>query len=485
LIRYLKGLSRAKQGSIWVGGGYALSQLVRLGSNVLLAALLFPEAFALMGIIAALLAGMTMLSDVGIGPSIIQNARGTQRSFLATAWTLQLVRGVLLFVIVCLATPLVVAIYTVNDPMGEELRWLLPLVGSTLIITGLMSTRYHVCIRNLDIARITIAEVVAQLISALVTVIIAWQTGSLVSLAIGAITHASLLVGLTHLYLPGKPDQLSIDPEALHDIWHYGKWVFLSTAISFLSMQADKLMMPRLFSLEQAGVYAIAVGLSSIASAVIGRMQHQIVFPRLSELFSQKKTFAESTISLRHYTYGGSALLCWAVAVLAPHFIQIFYDARYHDAAAYFALLAFSAWLTTVDGFYGAGFLASGRPRLVAFTNLVKFLVFIALVIPFSQMWGVIGAIFAMVVADAARAGVNLILAAQLGFSGLRTDLTYLGVFLLGLGLLTFLSSLVGERFSLSRFTHAIIDAGMLLLTISGSSLVFHLAKLRGSHSLN
>ena len=169
----------------------------------------------------------------------------------------------------------------------------------------------------------------------------------------------------------------------------------------------------------------------------------------------------------------------------AAMFIQIFYDARYHDAAAYFALLAFSAWLTTVDGFYGAGFLASGRPRLVAFTNLVKFLVFIALVMPFSQMWGVIGAIFALVVADAARAGVNLFLGAQLGFSRLRTDLTYLGVFLLGLGSLTLLSGLVGERFSLSSFMHVIIDAGMLLLTISVLSLVFLLARRRGSRSLN
>ncbi len=93
---------RAIRGSLWTLSGHTSSQILRLGSNLILTRLLFPEAFGLMALVQTFIIGLEMFSDVGIRPSIIQNHRGNDPSFLNTAWTIQVIRGFMLWLGACL-----------------------------------------------------------------------------------------------------------------------------------------------------------------------------------------------------------------------------------------------------------------------------------------------------------------------------------------------------------------------------------------------
>ena len=83
----------AVRASIWTIGGLGTSQAIRLASNIVLTRLLFPEAFGLMAIVNVWIYGLQMMSDVGLGASIIQNKRGDEPAFLNTVWTMQVFRG--------------------------------------------------------------------------------------------------------------------------------------------------------------------------------------------------------------------------------------------------------------------------------------------------------------------------------------------------------------------------------------------------------
>ncbi|MDX2239769.1 MAG: oligosaccharide flippase family protein, partial [Leptolyngbyaceae cyanobacterium bins.302] len=69
-------MQRVIRGSAWTIGGHAASQVIRLGSNLLLSRLLFPEAFGLMALVFTFITGLHMLSDFGVQPNIIQSKRG-------------------------------------------------------------------------------------------------------------------------------------------------------------------------------------------------------------------------------------------------------------------------------------------------------------------------------------------------------------------------------------------------------------------------
>src|SRR5687767_15876104 len=86
------------KGVAWIVIGYGVSQFIRLGSNLILTRLLVPEIFGLIALMHAFIIGMSMFSDIGLRPSIIQSKRSNDPVFLNTAWTMQFIRGVILWV---------------------------------------------------------------------------------------------------------------------------------------------------------------------------------------------------------------------------------------------------------------------------------------------------------------------------------------------------------------------------------------------------
>jgi len=87
--------------------GFGTQQAIRFGSNLILARLLFPEAFGTMALVTVLLVGLSMLSDLGIQPAIQSSKRGDDPDFLNTAWTLNMIRALMLFILACaLAWPM-------------------------------------------------------------------------------------------------------------------------------------------------------------------------------------------------------------------------------------------------------------------------------------------------------------------------------------------------------------------------------------------
>ena len=148
---------RALRGSAFTAGAYALTQAMRLASNLILARLLAPEAFGVMALVSVVLVGMVMFSDVGVSASISQSKRGDDPAFLDTAFTIHAFRGLMLWLVVCaLAWPLA-RFYD-----APELRSLLPVAGITLLIAGFNPTRMDTATRHLLLGRVTALDLAAQ-----------------------------------------------------------------------------------------------------------------------------------------------------------------------------------------------------------------------------------------------------------------------------------------------------------------------------------
>jgi len=80
--------------------GFGFSQVIRLFSNILLTRLLIPEFFGIMALSQVVFQGLGLFSDLGIGQGIIRSNRADEPQFLNTAWTLQVIRGFVLFLLV-------------------------------------------------------------------------------------------------------------------------------------------------------------------------------------------------------------------------------------------------------------------------------------------------------------------------------------------------------------------------------------------------
>jgi O-antigen/teichoic acid export membrane protein len=363
---------RARSGTAWIVLAFGLGQVLRLGANVVLAALLFEEAFALMAIVSAVMMGLAMFSDIGLQTNVVQHPRGDEPDFLNTAWTLQVIRGICLFsVALILAWPLA-QIYGANDPKAYELLYLIPIVALTSLIDGFKSAKLMTAARHLNIKEVIQIDFVAGIFNALVIVALAWYLRSVYALAIAAVLSTTLSAFLSYWMLKGPRSGFRWEAESIRAIISFGKWIFISTVITFLALQIDRLALAGTFPLAEVGVYAIAASLAAIIPALVGKVQGSVLFAWYSRMLQQGMPLPVAFARTHMAALVLSSYLCALLVSGASSFFALAYDDRYSMGGVLLPMLAIGAWFSCLETMYGAAFIASGRSKWVAITSAIK-----------------------------------------------------------------------------------------------------------------
>jgi O-antigen/teichoic acid export membrane protein len=316
------------RGSLMELLGFGGTQALRLAGNLVLSRLLFPEAFGLAAIVSVFLTGLQLLSDVGLEPSVVQNERGADRRFLSTVWTLQIVRGAALAVLaVFLAVP-AAALY--REP---QLAPLMAVAGLAPLIAGFNSTAIYVRRREVRLAPLVALEVAARASGLAVMIAWAWWRPSVWALVVGGVVDAVVTLALSHRLRRGERDRLGWDPEAARAVVHFGKWIFLSSAVFFFGRQGDRLLLGQFLGMRVLGVYNIALFLSEAVGMAINRVTHGVFFPVFSRAARDgAERLREVYYAARLRTDLLAVPALGALAVLGDDVVRLLYDERYAEA---------------------------------------------------------------------------------------------------------------------------------------------------------
>ena len=339
--------------------GFGFSQVLRLASNLVLTRLLFPEAFGVMAMVSVFLMGLAMFSDVGVGPAIMQSKRGDDLDFLDTAWTIQIIRGVSLWLVACALTwPM--AIY-----FGEpDLVYYLPVAALTQLVLGFTPTRYETANRHLKAGRVTLLDMGTQLVGVLFAIGLAWATQSVWALVISGVLSAVAQVVLFDLFLPGARNRFRWESEAAHELIHFGKWVFLSTIAGFAIGQADKVVIGGWLSTHDFGIYNIGFFWASFPFMMGSVVVRKVMIPIYRE--SPPGESRENFLRLRKLRFLATAGMI--VMVMVPAFfghwlIELLYDPRYIAAGGMVVLISVVQIPAIVGVTYDQAALAAGDSK--------------------------------------------------------------------------------------------------------------------------
>lgn len=368
-------LQRALRGSALTMIGFGGQQFIRLVSNLILTRLLFPEVFGLMALIMVIIQGLNNFSDMGITPAILQSRRGTDRDFLDTAFTMQAIRGVLLWLGCC-----VLAVPAARFYEAPELVWYLPLAGFTAVFGGVTTTKVESVNRELALGRLTLLELLASFLSMLITIALALAIGSALALVLGMVLGAVLRPVLAEWMLPGSRNRLRWDPTAVAELFRFGRWIFPSTIVGFAISQGDRAILGKYLNLEQLGIYNIAYFLASfpllLASAVIWR----IIIPVYRELPpDQSRANFLRLRKLRMALTGSFVGLIAVAAMFGPWLVGVLYDARYADAGRLVPMIALATLPQVVLLGYDQVALAAGNSRVFFLVTATRAVLFVAL----------------------------------------------------------------------------------------------------------
>lgn len=326
----------AVTGAFWTFAGYGATQALRLGGNLILTRLLFPEAFGLMAIVQVWMVGLQLFSDVGIVPAIIQSKRGDDPDFLNTAWSIQVVRGTTLWICSCfLAWP---AAMLYHEPM---LQYLLPVTGLNALISGFNATKLATVNRNLSLKRLIAIETISYAIGLLVMILWALYTSTVWSLVGGGILATFIKMIASHQALPGPSNRWHFDRCSFHDLRRFGSWIFLSSIVTFLVGQGDRLLIGYLLDVRFLAFYSLAVGMSSLFHEAFRSIGGRVLFPAYSKVVRENPdNFYRVVRKSRFLQIAVSGVISILFIIFGKNIMSVLYDTRYADSGWMLQLLA-------------------------------------------------------------------------------------------------------------------------------------------------
>ncbi len=433
-VRANKALeSTAIRATFWTVMDYGCSMALRVVNSLVLTRLLMPESFGLMTLVTTLVVGISLISDIGLGPSVIQNPRGDEPTLLNTVWTLQVLRGLGIFVVsLMLAWPMAL-IY--HEP---RLFALLPALGVNVAISSFNSSNLLTMSRHMGVRRLFVLDFTTQIFTLLVTAGCALVYRSVWALVIGAILSSifKLAFSFYRRLIPGIRNSFCWDRESLHGLVHFGKWILMSTAFFFFASQADRLILGKLISFSLLGVYGIAYSVSDIPRAIIYAFSNKVGFPFIAKMVHLpipefRKVFLQYRLRI---LLAGAVMLCLMVH-LGGFLVTMMYDRRYQEASWMVPVLALGLWHTMLYATTMPALLSLGKSHYQAVGNAVYCAAVITAIPLAFHFYGMFGAVIAVAAGDLPFYFVLVTAASREGVSTWRQDLKATGVFLVLLAL--------------------------------------------------
>ncbi len=340
--------------------GYGANQMLRFGSNLILTRLLFPEAFGIMAIMQAVIVGVIMLTDVGVTQSIVRHARGAERSFVDTAWTVQILKGLLMAVALWLASAPLARAY--DQPLLEGM---MPWAALASLLGGFASTKIALATRNVEALRITIINFGALAVGIVASILFALRDPTPYALVWGNLVGTVVNVVASHVFLHGAPNRLAWERDAAVSILAFGGWVMLSSTVAYMTGEGNKLVVASVLDVRLLGLFGLASTLNVVVSQAVGRLSSQVLFPAYSELLRDNpERFSSAVERARRVQIAPIWCAALVFALFGPQIVRLLYDARYADAGIILQILSVGMMVSVLNNSFAGVLWAMGRVGL-------------------------------------------------------------------------------------------------------------------------
>ncbi len=379
--------ARAYRGTMLVAVRMAGQNGIRLAGNLVLTRILFPEAFGLMALVTVVLMAAQSFSDVGINPAILQHKRGHDPKFLNTAWTMQIARGVVLWLAILLLSGPIARFYE-----APQLAELLLVSAFVPLMQGFTSTKVATARREIQLERVIALELIGQVLGLMVMIVLSYWLQSVWGLVLGTLVRPAFVAVTSHIALKGVSNRIAFEREALRALAGFGKYIFFATIAGFFVLQGDRAVLGKYVSLDDLAIFNIGFFLASVPRLLTTAVSDAVVYPLYArrppaESESNRKKINGARILMT----GGMVLAIAVLALIGDWLVRFLYDARYYAAGPILVAISLGSLPVIILQSYQMMPLAYGHSGRYASFIILRAAIYMGtllLTVPTYGMWG-------------------------------------------------------------------------------------------------
>ena len=378
--------AKTLKSGVWVGALNVSDRLLQLGMVVILASLLGPAEFGLMGIALVTINALRRFSRLGINEALIQQEDENVDDYLNTTWSMQTLRGLFLGTILFLGAPLIAGVF--NEP---EVTPVLRVISVSPLLLGLRNPATVYFQKNLEFHK----QFVYQISGSLLYTIVALGIAFFVVESVWALVTGYVVADLTRLFVSYWLDDYRPFPalnfDMARELFGYGKWITGSGIVLFLINEGDDALVGVLLSAGALGLYQMGYRLGKAPSTEITQVVSSVLFPTYSKLQDDMESFREVFFQIVRATTLISFPVGVGIIVVAPTFIRAFMGQQWLEAVRPMQLIAVYGILVSFAATFGPVWKALGRPDYVTKLGVLRLILMGILVVPAMNAYGVTG----------------------------------------------------------------------------------------------
>lgn len=385
--------SRAINAGAWAFVLNMTTRVLRLVRVGVLANLLAPDDFGLMGIAMLVIGLVTSFTQTGFISALVQNKRGLERTYLDTAWTVEVGRGLGVAALMVLGAPLVGEFF--GAPEATDLTRVLAL---GLAISGLTNTGVVSFDKDLEFQRRFLYRATPHVVELVVGVILALMWRNAWALAWAWVAGRAALTIASYVTHPHRP-RLRFDTAAARSMFGFGIWTLASQVLLYFTLNIDDIAVGRIINPLALGLYQMAYTMSQLTTTEITSVVNQVAFPAYSNVQDQPARLARAYSN----TLQLISVAAWPMAAglyfVGPAAIETFLGDDWLPMVPAFNVLLLWGLIRSVAATTGPLLRGAGRPSILTRIQAAHLVLLAILIYPMTSTWGVVGAAWATVVA--------------------------------------------------------------------------------------
>ncbi|PGF17151.1 lipopolysaccharide biosynthesis protein [Natrinema sp. CBA1119] len=378
--------SKVLSGGAWVGSLNVLSRLLETFKLIVLARLLSPSDFGLMGIALLALAALEQLSQLGVDQALIQEEKEDIDRYLSTAWCLKIVRAVLIISV------LYVTSSAISDFLGEpQAGPILQVIGITYLLRAFMNPATIYFEKNLNFRKYFSLKFSSVFVDVIVAIAFGFVFQNVWALVAGILARHLTQLLVSYRIDPFRPS-LELDTEKAKELMGFGKWIWASGITTFVSTQGDDGFVVWLLGADALGFYQMAFRLSNAPATEISKVISKVAFPTYSVLQNQKKRLRRAYLNTLEITFYLTVPMAVGILVVAPEFTVVVLGEEWVPIVPALQVMAIAGFVRGIAATGGAIFRGTGAPEWDFRMNLLRAITILLTIWPLTNYMGITGA---------------------------------------------------------------------------------------------
>jgi len=351
--------AQAISGVKWNGISMVVITALQFVRVAILARLLSPTDFGLMGMIWVVIGFAQAFADMGISNAIIYRQDAAKQQLSSLYW-LNILAGIAVFLIVCASTPLIVTFY--HEPRLTNLIYLTALV---FLITPIGQQFQMLMQKELQFKHLARIEIVNTFADSMVAIILAFAGLGVFCLVWGLLAGTLIQVLLLcHWGWKHWRPHWHFSRRDLSGYISFGLYQMGERTVNYFNSSLDYLLIGSMFGAKALGYYTLAHNLIMKPSYRINPIITKVAFPVFSKVQTDINRLKRGYLKVLQLTACVNFPMMFGLAVVAPIAVPVIFGEQWLPSVILIQILTIVGLLRSTGNPVGSLLLARGRADL-------------------------------------------------------------------------------------------------------------------------